>query len=135
MTVDAQHPSAPPDPAPPTPGDQRDVSRPGLDLGKLRQVKLPDLALRFAFGGAASVLAALLGHWVTQRFGGIFTALPAVLLASLTLIGRRDGDEPSAEDAEGGVLGACAFVGSAVLLALLLPRVAGAVALVLALTL
>jgi hypothetical protein len=78
---------------------------------------------------APSVLAALLGHWVSLRFGGIFMALPVVLLASLTLIGRRDGDEPAAEDGEGRVVGACACAGSAVLLALLLPRVAGALAL------
>ena len=124
------HPADVPSDAPQA---ESDVSRPRLEQGKLREIKLPDLALRFGFGGAASVLAALIGHWTTQRFGGIFTALPAVLLASLTLIGQRDGDEPSAEDAEGGVAGACAFVGCATLLALLLPRLPGALALPVAL--
>jgi hypothetical protein len=129
MTTDAHNVAAAPDMPAPSSHDQRDVSRPRLDLGKLREIKLPDLLLRFAFGGAASVLAALIAHWTTQRFGGIFTALPAVLLASLTLIGQRDGDELSAEDAEGGVVGACAFVGCAALLAYLLPRLVGALAL------
>lgn len=111
----------------------RDVSRPSLDLAKLRQVKPKDYAVRFAFGGAISVIAALLGQWVTPRFGGVFTAFPAILLASLTLIGKEQGQEQSAEDAEGGVLGAIAFVGIAAFIAATLAYISGAVSLLLAL--
>lgn len=116
----------------PAPG-ARDVSRPRLDLSKLRQVKLKDYAIRFVFGGAISVIAALLGHWVTPRFGGVFTAFPAILLASLTLIGKKQGREQSAEDAEGGVLGAIAFVGIAAFIAATLAYISGAASLFLAL--
>ena len=111
----------------------RDVSRPSLDLSKLRQIKLKDYAIRFAFGGAISVIAALLGQWVTPRFGGVFTAFPAILLASLTLIGEEEGREQSAEDAEGGVLGGLAFVGIAAFIAATLAYISGAASLLLAL--
>lgn len=114
------------------PGTQ-DVSRPKLDTSKLRQIKAKDYAIRFAFGGAISVIAALLGHWVTPRFGGVFTAFPAILLASLTLIGKKEGREKSAEDAEGGVLGALAFVAIAAFIAATLAYISGAASLFLAL--
>ncbi len=110
-------------------GHTRDASRPRLDLGKLRQARLKDYAIRFVFGGTISVLAALIGQWTTIRFGGIFTAFPAILLASLTLIGDQDGREASAEDAEGGVAGALALAIAAALLAATLPHMSGAASL------
>ena len=116
-------------------GHEHDVSRPRLDLARLKQAKLKDYAIRFAFGGAVSVIAALLGHWITPRFGGIFTAFPAILLASLTLIGKHDGREQSAEDAEGGAAGALALVACAFVIALTVTWIAGAASLVLALAL
>lgn len=116
----------------PEPGAQ-DVSRPSIDLSRLRQIHLKDYAIRFLFGGTISVIAALLGHWVTPRFGGVFTAFPAILLASLTLIGKEDGREASAEDAEGGVLGALAFVAIAAFIAATLAYMSGAASLFLAL--
>jgi hypothetical protein len=116
-------------------GDENDGSRPRLDLARLKQAKLKDYAIRFTFGGAVSVIAALLGYWITPRFGGIFTAFPAILLASLTLIGEHDGREQSAEGAEGGVAGALALVACAFFIALTVTRLPGAVSLVLALLL
>ena len=107
----------------------QDVSRPSLEVSKLRDVRLKDYGIRFAFGGAISVLAALIGVWTTSRLGGVFTAFPAILLASLTLIGEKSGREQSAEDAEGGVLGAIAFVAAAAFIALTVTRVAGIVSL------
>lgn len=111
------------------PAREHDVSRPRLNLGKLSKANPKDYAIRFVLGGVVSVVASLLGHWVTQRFGGIFTAFPAILLASLTLIGEHDGNEASAEDAAGGVAGALALVVLAVFLSLVLPRASGALAL------
>ncbi|MGH2516569.1 MAG: DUF3147 family protein [Ktedonobacterales bacterium] len=116
----------------PSPG-ARDVSRPRVDFSRLSQIHVKDYAMRFAFGGTISVLAALLGQWVTPRFGGVFTAFPAILLASLTLIGKEDGREESAEDAEGGVLGAIAFVAIAAFIAATLAYLSGAASLFLAL--
>jgi uncharacterized membrane protein (GlpM family) len=109
---------------------RRDADRPRVDMSRLRQAKPTDFVIRFAFGGLVSVVAALIGHWTTPEFGGIFTAFPAILLASLTLIGKREGDEPSAEDAEGGALGGIALTATAAVIALTLSRVAGAVSLV-----
>lgn len=111
------------------------MSRPRLNLARLKQAKLKDYAIRFAFGGVISVIAALLGHWITTRFGGIFTAFPAILLASLTLIGEHDGREQSAEDAEGGVAGALALVACALFIALTVTHLSGAASLLLALAL
>jgi hypothetical protein len=99
----------------------------------LHALQLKDYLVRFLFGGTISVVAALLGHWVTPRFGGVFTAFPAILLASLTLIGQKEGREPSAQDAQGGVVGAIALVGTAAFLAATLFFFAGAVSLLAAL--
>lgn len=117
----------------PSPEASRDASRPRLDLGKLRGIKFKDLVIRFMFGGTLSVFAAWIAHVTSLRFGGIFAAFPVVLLASLTIIGKREGAEPAAEDAQGGVAGACAFLVSASPLAFMLTRVPGGAALVAAL--
>ena len=114
-------------------GEQRDVSKPKIQFSNLKEVRLKDYAIRFAFGGAVSVVASLIGHWTSVPFGGVFTAFPAILLASLTLIGEKDGREQSAEDAEGGVLGAIAFVVGAVFIAMTVTHIAGAASLLLAL--
>lgn len=114
-------------------GEQRDVSKPKIQIGNLKKVRLKDFAIRFAFGGAVSVLASLIGQWTNVPFGGMFTAFPAILLASLTLIGEKDGREQSAEDAEGGVLGAIAFAIVAVFIAKTVTHISGAASLLVAL--
>lgn len=104
-----------------------------LELSRLKQIRGRDYLIRFLFGGTISVLAALIGHWINQRVGGIFTAFPAILLASLTLIGRQEGREQAEADAQGGVLGAIALVFTALVLSLTLKPLAGISALLLAL--
>jgi hypothetical protein len=94
---------------------------------------LKDYAIRVALGGVVSVAAALIGVWTTSRLGGVFTAFPAILPASLTLIGEKQGREQSAEDAEGGTLGAIAFVVAAAFIAATVTHLAGAASLLLAL--
>lgn len=96
-----------------------------LDLSKLKKLKLRDYAIRFLFGGAISILAALIAHWTTGRIGGIFTAFPAILLASLTIINRKEGKDAAAADARGGVVGAVALVIAAIVLSLTLMPLAG----------
>ncbi len=98
-------PSAPqPDPQS-SQGSYWGTSRPRLAFSEIRNARLKDYAVRFLFGGVISVLAALLGHWVTPRFGSLFTTFLAILLASLTLIGKKEGHQRSAQDAQGGVVG------------------------------
>jgi uncharacterized membrane protein (GlpM family) len=104
-----------------------------LDLSQLKQIKLKDYIVRFLFGGAVSVLAALIAEWTNTRIGGIFTAFPAILLASLTIINRMDGQHEAEKDARGAVVGAIAFVVTAIVLSLTLMVLAGALALILSL--
>ena len=111
----------------------RENASPRVEFSRLRNIKLHEYAIRFMFGGTISVICAIIGHQTNSYLGGVFTAFPAILLASLTLIGHHDGDGQSSEDAEGGVLGALAFIPTALLIAFLLPKVAGSVALVLSL--
>jgi uncharacterized membrane protein (GlpM family) len=104
-----------------------------FDFSQLKQIKIKDYIVRFLFGGAISVLAALIGEWTNTRFGGIFTAFPAILLASLTIINRMDGKHAAEQDARGAVVGAIAFVVTAIVLSLTLTKFVGGRALVLAL--
>ena len=74
-----------------------------LDLSQLKQIKLKDYIVRFLFGGAVSVVAALISALTNDRIGGIFTAFPAILLASLTIINRIDGKHDAERDARGAI--------------------------------
>jgi uncharacterized membrane protein (GlpM family) len=104
-----------------------------LDLSQLKRIKLKDYIIRFLFGGAVSVIAALISTLTNDRIGGIFTAFPAILIASLTIINRMDGQHEAEKDARGAIVGAIAFVITAIVLSLTLEVLAGALALLLAL--
>ncbi|GHO82810.1 DUF3147 family protein [Dictyobacter formicarum] len=104
-----------------------------LDLSQLKQIKIKDYILRFFFGGAISVIAALIALLTNGRIGGIFMAFPAILLASLTIINREDGKHKAEEDAKGAIIGALAFVITAIVLSLTLQVLPGMLALFLAL--
>lgn len=88
---------------------RRDI-RPELDLRSIRQARPRDYAIRFAFGAAISVAAALVSQAVGARFGGAFLAFPAILPASLTLIQENDGSRDADRDAIGSILGGLALV-------------------------
>jgi hypothetical protein len=83
--------------------------RPAIDLGKLGDVRPRDLLLRFAFGAAVSVCAAIIGKAVSARFGGAFLAFPAILPASLTLIEEKEGRRRAGRNAMGAILGGVAL--------------------------
>jgi Protein of unknown function (DUF3147) len=72
----------------------------------LKQIKLREYALRFAFGGMVSVAVGLLGRRFGPVVSGVFLAFPSILPASLTLVVRHDGRRAATEDARGAVLGA-----------------------------
>ena len=78
--------------------------------------------LRFVFGFAISIAAALVGMRFGQRLGGLFLAFPAILPASLTLIEEEEGDDPASINATGAVIGGAALVAFAATAAWLLPR-------------
>jgi hypothetical protein len=87
---------------------------------------------RFAAGAAASLLAALVSELAGAAVSGPLLALPAILLASFTLINGEKGAAAARDDARGAVLGAVGMVGFAVTAAVLLGRLPTWVVLVVA---
>ena len=80
-----------------------------FDPGNVKSIKKRDLAVRFAFGAGASILAGVVTLATNARVGGIFLAFPAILAASLTLIDEEEGSPDAREDARGAVVGAIAL--------------------------
>lgn len=110
-------------PAPATPGGGPGRDRPGDEQpgplfgwnpGHLRQVKLGDLGIRFAFGAAVSVLAGLITLALGSHAGGLLLAFPAILPATLTLLQKEDSTATAVTDVRGAVPGAVALGGFAV---------------------
>jgi hypothetical protein len=62
---------------------------PGVQPGKLRQIRPRDYLIRFALGAGVSIVAGILSKTVSARFGGAFLAFPSILPASLTLIQKK----------------------------------------------
>jgi hypothetical protein len=86
---------------------------PRFRLGRIKEARFRDFAIRFAFGGTISVIAALIGTVSDESIGGIFTAFPAILMASLTLIAKQEDPEHASYDSVGAALGAVGFVACA----------------------
>ena len=92
------------------------VRRPrlGLDPAKVRECSAREIAVRFAFGATASVVAALVGREIDPVAGGAFLAFPAVLLASLTMVADDEGGAAARDDARGAAAGAIGMIAFAV---------------------
>jgi uncharacterized membrane protein (GlpM family) len=88
------------------------VRRPrlGMDPGKVRGAGIREIALRFGFGAATSVLAGLVSRELSPLVGGAFLAFPAVLLASLTLVSGEEGERAARDDARGAVAGSIGMI-------------------------
>jgi uncharacterized membrane protein (GlpM family) len=84
-----------------------------IDPAKCREVRAGDLAIRFGFGFVVSVLAGIVTLVAGNHVGGLFLAFPAILPASLTLIGAKEGDDQAELDAAGAVIGAVGMIGFA----------------------
>jgi hypothetical protein len=108
------------------PASHDDMSRnhffPRFQPGRIKEARFRDMAVRFAFGGTISVVAALIGAATTESIGGIFTAFPAILVASLTLIDKQEDREHASYDAVGAALGAVGFIACALFVSLTLER-------------
>ncbi|MBN8974097.1 MAG: hypothetical protein J0H51_19065 [Rhizobiales bacterium] len=99
-----------------------------LSLSSLSNGRWHEYLIRFALGGAVTVLTGVLGSVWGASVGGLFLALPAIFCASATLIERheirrkrdagvkgiRRGREAAALDAAGATLGSIAMIGFAV---------------------
>jgi uncharacterized membrane protein (GlpM family) len=81
----------------------------GTQLEKLRDVRLRDLVVRFAFGALTSAVAGTLSITVDPIVGGTFLAFPAILAASLTLIAEEEDRSEAREDGRGAAVGALAL--------------------------
>jgi Protein of unknown function (DUF3147) len=83
---------------------------PGVQPGKLRQIRPKDYLIRFALGAAVSIVAGILSKTISARFGGAFLAFPSILPASLTLIQQKEGTRRADRNAVGAVLGGVGLV-------------------------
>ncbi len=81
----------------------------GADPSKLSKVRLEDLAVRFGFGVAISLVAGVISLAFGATAGGMFLAFPAILPASLTLIEKKEGPKAAIHDLDGAILGAGAL--------------------------
>ena len=81
-----------------------------VEVSRARRAKPADLAIRFAFGFGVSVIAGVVTLALGDHLGGLFLAFPAILPASLTLIGEKEGDDQAELDAVGATVGAVALV-------------------------
>ena len=77
----------------------------GVNLGELRNIRPGQMAVRFAFGAATSVVAGLAGAFLGPLPGGMLLAFPAILPAGLTLIERDQGNEAAVREVGGAALG------------------------------
>jgi hypothetical protein len=104
------------------------VSPVRISFSSLREGRPYEYLVRFALGGAATVVTGLVSSRYGASVGGLFLALPAIFCASATLIekheirrkkeaglnGRR-GQEAAALDAAGAALGALGMLAFALM--------------------
>ena len=102
----------------------------------IRRIRWYEFAIRFVFGGLATVMAGVIAQKFGPGVGGLFLAFPAIFPASVTLVekhekqkkhaqglhGTRRGRETAALDAFGGSLGSIALALFALVVWLLLSR-------------
>jgi hypothetical protein len=93
---------------------EQDDDRIRFDPGALRQLSKQQALIRFGAGAGASLVAALVSQFAGARLAGPLLALPAILIASLTLIADEDGLRAAIDDSRGAVLGGLGLVAFAV---------------------
>jgi hypothetical protein len=81
----------------------------GVDLSKLSKIRPKDIAVRFCFGAAISLVAGLISLAFGATAGGMFLAFPAILPAALTLVEKKEGTEAAIHDLDGTIIGAAAL--------------------------
>jgi hypothetical protein len=105
----------------------------GFDLRRLGNIKRGEVGRRFVLGAGASLLAGGVTLLLGPRAGGLFLAFPAILLASLTLLEKKEGRAAAVASSEGAVLGAIGLAVFALVFEAVLPRSGPGLAFVLAL--
>ena len=64
-----------------------------VNLGALRRSKWYEYVVRFAFGGAVTVLAGAIANHYGPNIGGLFLAFPAIFPATATLLEKHEKTE------------------------------------------
>ncbi len=109
-----------------------------LKLSALTETSWRDYLMRFALGGAATVIAGLIAAGFGPVVGGLLLAFPAIFPAGATLVGKhvrehkekaglsgsRRGKEAAALDAVGAALGSFALAAFAAVVWLTIGRFA-----------
>ncbi len=107
-----------------------------LKLPALKEGRWYEYVIRFALGGATTLVAGIIGDTWGPETGGLFLAFPAILCASVTLVesherrekrehkarGRRRGTDAAALDTAGAVLGSIGLASFALAVWWLAPR-------------
>lgn len=93
---------------------EQDDDRIRFTPGGVKKMDKRQAVIRFAAGAVASLLAALVSTVFGSKTGGPLLALPAILIASLTLIADEDGLRAAIDDSRGAVLGGIGLVAFAV---------------------
>jgi hypothetical protein len=107
-----------------------------LNLAALSETRWYEYLIRFALGGAMTVVAGLIAARFGPVVGGLFLAFPAIFPASATLIekharerkekaglaGARRGKEAAALDAAGATLGSFGLATFAIVIWLMIER-------------
>jgi hypothetical protein len=111
---------------------ERVEERPSLEFGKVRQLGVRELGIRFLAGALTSIVAGAITLAFGARVGGIMLAFPAILAASLTLIAEEEDRGEARECGRGAVIGGLAMALFAIVAAVSLGKLNGAIALLLA---
>lgn len=96
-------------------GVEQEDPRIRFEPGALRQMTGRQALIRFAAGAGASLVAAGVSQVAGSRLAGPLLALPAILIASLTLIADDDGLRAAIDDSRGAVLGGLGLVAFALI--------------------
>ena len=76
-----------------------------LNLSALRETRWYEYLIRFALGGAMTVIAGLITDHFGPIVGGLFLAFPAIFPASATLIEKHEGQKKERGDCPPGFRG------------------------------
>ena len=82
----------------------------GSDPAKIKETSAKDYAIRFVGGGVVTALVGIIGATSGPAVAGLFLAVPAILVASLPLLGEKHGRGPAGADAFGARAGSIGLV-------------------------